>query len=172
MSTNNVLNFHQPPAHVQQRPVTRAHIDALKAQVAQAWGKTKVNRLETGKLLVQLNQDLAKPGHGKFKDALEELGIPRTTAFEYMRLYRASQGSSQSSVRNRTDHLSLQKLCLKTLKKLANTSAFDEELAGQLTAIANSVAYRYGHIAKYNPITLAKQPPLPTEQKPVPTFKK
>src|SRR6185437_15860809 len=80
------------PAIRRAAPVTRAQVAALKNQVQQAWLHGKEYRLQTGKLLEDLRDALSVKGHGTFGATLVELGIKRSTARDYINLYRESRG--------------------------------------------------------------------------------
>lgn len=80
------------PAIRRAAPVTRAQVAALKSQVQQAWLCGKEYRLQTGKLLEELRDALSVKGHGTFGATLVELGIKRSTARDYINLYRESRG--------------------------------------------------------------------------------
>lgn len=86
-----VFELHYPTLTA-AAPVTRAQVSALKAQIAQSWARGKEYRLATGQMLLQLRDMLSKKGHGKYCEALVELGIKRSTACDYTRFYRESQG--------------------------------------------------------------------------------
>lgn len=77
-------------------PVTAAQVAALKSQVQQAWVRGKEHRLQTGRLLLELRQALSVKGHGTFCQSLAELGIRRSTARDYINLYRESRGLEPS----------------------------------------------------------------------------
>jgi hypothetical protein len=93
MQNNFDLNY--PTANVAAACVSASQVAAIKSQVQQAWARGKEYRLQTGELLLQLRQALSVKGHGKFGDALAELGIKRSTARDYIDLYRVSKGWQQ-----------------------------------------------------------------------------
>ena len=92
MNTLAPFELHGPAAIKDVAPVTREHVNALKHRVQQSWLHGKEQRLSTGELLLQLRQALSKKGYGTFNDALSELGIPRSTAHDYIQAYRVAEG--------------------------------------------------------------------------------
>lgn len=80
------------PTLTTKATVTREQVNALKTQVQQFWLHGKEQRIATGELLNRLRQALSKKGHGTFNEALTELGIPRSTAHDYIQAYRVANG--------------------------------------------------------------------------------
>jgi hypothetical protein len=66
----------------------RVLIEKLKTEIFALINNQVENRYWIGKKLAQLQQERAKPGHGTFLADVEELGIPRATAYRYMVFYR------------------------------------------------------------------------------------
>jgi hypothetical protein len=61
-------------------------------------------------MLLDLCQKLSKKGHGTFRVTLQELGIPKSTAMDYILLYRVENGFQPKPKKarmagNRTNHV-------------------------------------------------------------------
>lgn len=85
--------FHLPgPSQIQDVRYSIAQVEAAKAKVQQLWARGKEYRLQTGEALLALRQILSKKGHGTFRDTVTAMGIPKSTAHDYIRLYQESQG--------------------------------------------------------------------------------
>jgi hypothetical protein len=69
---------------------TSDQLEALKAEIVALYPEYKERRLKLGAKLLQLQQMLAKPGHGTFTDTVaQELKIPLSTAYDLMNFARA-----------------------------------------------------------------------------------
>jgi hypothetical protein len=69
---------------------TLEQVEALKAEIVAIYAEYKERRLKLGLKLLQLQQMLAKPGHGTFTDTVvQELKVPLATAYDLMNLARA-----------------------------------------------------------------------------------
>jgi hypothetical protein len=87
-----------------------------------------------------------RKGAPGFKAVIKRLHIDEKQA--YKSLWKAFPQLKPTSRRNGTK-LPLPRLELRTLKELAGKPGFREEIEGQLNAIANAVAERYGCADRY-----------------------
>lgn len=60
----------------------------LKDDIFSLWRNNKADKYNIGKHLHTLQQLHAKPGSGTFKDDLDELVIPRNTAYQRIKFYK------------------------------------------------------------------------------------
>ncbi len=68
-------------------------IAALLVDLKQLWAHGRDNRIAVGHKLRLLQDELAKPGYGKFVHVVtKELGIPASTAYTYMREAKVAAG--------------------------------------------------------------------------------
>jgi len=70
----------------------RAEREKLRAQLKEdifsIWRNNKADKYNLGKHLATLQELHAKPGYGKFSEDLEELQIPRNTAYQRIKFYK------------------------------------------------------------------------------------
>lgn len=81
-------------------PATRAGVEAAKAKVQELWAHGKEYRLQTGEALLVLRKLLSKKGHGTFRDTVTAMGIPKSTAQDYIRLHQEATGVVKPKSKN------------------------------------------------------------------------
>lgn len=80
------------PGQIEDVRYSVAEIEAAKAKVQESWIRGKDYRIQTGEALEALRKLLSKKGHGTFRDTVTAMGIPKSTAQDYIRFYNESQG--------------------------------------------------------------------------------
>lgn len=68
-------------------------VTKLKSEISNIWLHGKANRLALGRKLIELRAVYGKRGEGTFLKILAELGIPRSTAYDYIHVAEEEEGS-------------------------------------------------------------------------------